>query len=120
MPFGFQFVLETSGKGSGGEFASGSYRRDDRRLELHFRYSLGLVTYHIGDDSLGHEEYMRFLGVFRNNRYPDFPKDPLDSFENLASDLKSYCSDFLSGAGDQFGQFTAELRRNPNKFVGVP
>src|SRR6266404_602801 len=38
---GFEFGFENEGRGSGGRFANGSYYRDDRRLELHFRGSLG-------------------------------------------------------------------------------
>jgi hypothetical protein len=42
---GFAFVAKASGRGSGGEFASGEFCRGNRALELHFRYSLGLVRY---------------------------------------------------------------------------
>src|SRR6266566_1803823 len=77
---GFRFMSATSGVGSGGRFASGKYVREDRSLELHFRHSLGLVTYHIEDVSIDHETYMRMLGVRDLCRYPDFPKNPLDSF----------------------------------------
>src|SRR5437868_689109 len=78
-PHGFNFVGGLTGKGSGGYFASGEYVRGDRRLELHFRYSLGLVTYHIGELSLTHDEYMRaLLGKDGGNKYPGFSDDPLD------------------------------------------
>ena len=101
-PYGFLFVLEKTGVGSGGRFASAKYVRGDRSLELHFRYSLGLVSYHIGNVSLDHEIYMRMLGFGETCSYPDFPKQALDSFGSLAKDLKLYCGDFLSGNGDQF------------------
>ena len=55
---GFAYAGTAIGKGSGGAFASGEYRRGDRRLELHFRHSLGLVKYHAGDVELSHEDYM--------------------------------------------------------------
>jgi len=42
---GFVYTQISAGAGSGGSFASGEFRRGDRRLELHFLYSLGLVTY---------------------------------------------------------------------------
>jgi hypothetical protein len=86
-PHGFVFELETVGTGSGGLFASGAFKKDERRLELHFRYSLGLVRYHINQDSLDHETYMRLLGVYGRNQYPDFPQEPLDSFRHLAADI---------------------------------
>lgn len=42
---GFVFGFGASGKGSGGLAAWGEFVRGARRLELNFRYSLGLVCY---------------------------------------------------------------------------
>ena len=116
---GFVFQLGACDKGSGGWFASGSYRRGERELELHFRGSLGLVTYHIGDDSLDHETYMRFVGAYGQNQYPGFPKEPIESFMHLASDISNYCTDFVSGDGSQFRAWAQEIRQNPMKFKGI-
>ena len=74
-PHGFGFLLTGNGVGSGGRFASGKYAREDGSLELHFRHSLGLVTYHLRDMSMSHETYMRMLGLLEQASYPDFPKD---------------------------------------------
>lgn len=119
VPHGFVFSLEATGQGYGGWFASGCYRKGERKLELHFRYSLGLVTYHIGADSLDHETYMRFADVYGQNEYPDFPKEPLDSFNHLANDIRSYCADFVSGGGLQFHSWATDLKKNPNMFKGL-
>jgi hypothetical protein len=119
-PHGFKFVFEKTGTASGGQFAFGKYVRGDRSLELHFRYSLGLVTYHIGESQLDHGSYMRSLGVYGKNSYPDFPTDPLESFQSLAQDLVRYCSDFLTGDGVEFHQHAAELRNEPKIFSGLP
>lgn len=118
-PSGFVFELEAHAKGSGGWFASGCYRRGDRTLELHYRHSLGLVTYHIGRESLDHETYMRFVGAFGRNQYPDFPKEPLDSFRHLASDISMYCSDFVTGDGSSFVSWAERFKKAPNMFKGV-
>jgi hypothetical protein len=100
---GFTFVEGLSGQGCGGLYASGEYVRGDRRLGLFFRYSLGLVTYHIGELSLPHLEYMRaLLGRNGENQYPGFSDDPLDGFRHLKHDLENFCTDFLSGTGDEF------------------
>jgi 1-acyl-sn-glycerol-3-phosphate acyltransferase len=115
---GFCFVFQHSGKGSGGNFASGYFVNGERRLEFHFRYTLGLVTYYIGDNSLDHGQYMRLLGA--HAAYPDFPKEPLDSFRSLASDLENYCSDFLAGDGTQFLRFIAEMKDNYRKSFKLP
>jgi hypothetical protein len=42
-PQGFYFEFRSEGPSSGGPFAWGEFVRGDRRLELHFRDSLGLV-----------------------------------------------------------------------------
>jgi hypothetical protein len=95
-PLGFKFIFGAAGKGSGGVFATGDFIRDDRRLELHFRQSLGLVRYHIGTSSAAHDAYMRELGVQSECRYPSFSDDPLVAFHDLAHDLK-FAVDFTNG-----------------------
>ena len=119
-PHGFKFVFEQAGKGSGGQFAFGKYVRGDRILELHFRYRLGLVTYHIGESSLDHESYMRSLGVYGKNSYPDFPTDPLRIRPVLAQDLVRTSQNFLIGDGAQFHQHAAQLKNKPKVFSGLP
>jgi len=110
---GFHFVPLASGKGSGGWSASGEFRRERgaelRRVELHFRYSLGLVRYHVNDVSLSHSDYMRAVNA--KNRYPGFSDDPLDGFRDLLHDLESYAGDFLGGPGDEFARCVQEAKR---------
>jgi hypothetical protein len=98
---GFRFAPGWSSCGSGGYFASGDYVREDRRLELHFRLSLGLVAYHICDVSVSHDDYLRALTKGAGgNQYPGFSDDPLDGFRHLAHDLQKFCGDFLAGGGE--------------------
>ena len=97
LPKGFRFQFREEGKGSGGNFACGEFVREDRRLELHFRQSLGLVRYHVGDQSAFHESYMRELGGWDQCRYPGFSEDPAAAFHDLAHDL-GLADDFLSGS----------------------
>jgi hypothetical protein len=94
-PHGFRWVF----RGSGGWFAWGGFVREDRTLELHFRLSLGIVAYHIGNLGASHETYMQALGVWGECRYPGHSTDPGSAFERLAHDL-AYAQDFLSGTGD--------------------
>jgi hypothetical protein len=96
---GFVWVPGSSGQGSGGKFDSGNFVRNERSLELHFQYSLGLVTYHIGSLAISHADYMIHTGHKSDSRYPGFSKDPLEAFRSLAYDLAHYCEDFLSGSG---------------------
>src|SRR5688572_17765486 len=90
VPHGFQFRLDEVGIGSGGHFAMGEYSRAQRALELHFRHSLGLVTYKLGSVNASHELMMRALHVQGQNEYPGFSEDPLDGFRHLARDLERY------------------------------
>ncbi|MEQ1521036.1 MAG: hypothetical protein ABL936_07175 [Aestuariivirga sp.] len=99
-PFGFVWFRGDSGKGSGGQFASGFFERGDRRLELHYRWNLGLVSYHVGQNGVSHEEYMRSLGHLSEARYPAVFENQLEAFEALTSDVRNFCEDFVSGSGD--------------------
>jgi hypothetical protein len=116
---GFVLELGRTGNSSGGPYASAAYTRGNRRLEFHFRHSLGLVQYHIGNDSLEHETYMRLMKVGESCLYPDFSKDPLDSFRSLAADIQTYCTDFTSGDGEQFHVLAAVFKTDPTMFKGI-
>ena len=107
--YGFVWAAKATGVGSGGPFASGEFQRRrfrlfrvERSLELHFRYSLGLVTYRVGRISRTHEDYMwAVVGRRSATHYPGFSTDPLDGFHHLRADLTENCAAFLRGpAGD--------------------
>ena len=94
------FLFSDSGKGnrSGGPFACGEFKNNDRWLELHFRGSLGMVSYHLNSRSMSHQDYMRsVIGKPNSSHYPGFSDDPLDGFRHLLLDLQEYGADFLSG-----------------------
>jgi hypothetical protein len=108
---GFTYTACGSGPSSGGDFARGSFKKDNRIIEIHFRHSLGLVTYHIGPDSLRHEVFMRaLLGQAGGNRYPGFSSDPISGFHGLRYDLEHFVSDFLNGAGNDFRRCVSEAK----------
>lgn len=118
--FKFRFLRE--GKGSGGAFASGEFVHGDRRLELHFRYSLGLVRYHVGKQNASHEYYMRELGVWDKCKYPSFSDNYRDAFEGLAHDL-SFAEDFWDGSAETLRRAaakeeSAEARRSADLAAG--
>ncbi len=106
IPHGFMFETLQEGKSSGGKFANGEYRRGNRRLVLHFRRSLGLVTHHVGDVFLSHEDYIRaLLGLSKvqgRNSYPGFSTDPIDGFRHLREDLERFGDIFLNGSDEEF------------------
>ncbi len=115
---GFKRSETGRSKGSGGGSAFASWIRGDRRLELHFRYSLGLVTYSVGPVSLSHEDYMwAHTGKRWATQYPGFSDDPVDAFRDLRADLEKNASSFLSGPDDHFFR---EVRRAANLREGSP
>jgi hypothetical protein len=97
-PRDFHFQFHGEDKGSGGASAWGEFVRSDRRLELHVRFNLGLVRYHVGAESASHDYYMRELGVRERCHYPGFSEDPKEAFLGLAHDL-AFADDFLTGTG---------------------
>jgi hypothetical protein len=90
--FGFTFQLNGYGRSSGGNFAAGLFARGDQYLEIHFRHSLGMVTYGWGDSRLGHADYLAGLG--ETGAYPGYGTEPLDAFRHLARDLAGPLSGF--------------------------
>lgn len=117
---GFVWTPLDSGHSSGGRFASGEFRRGTRRLELHFRYSLGLVQYHVGNLALSHEDYMwAVIGQRWASHYPGFSQEPLDGFRHLLADLQQFGSSFMSGSDQEFAghiQRAESLKRNTPRF----
>src|ERR1700683_3503583 len=98
-PCGFSRSPVRSGASSGGSFAFCEFSRGNRRLQLHFRWSLGLVEYQLDNVSLSHEDYMWSVRSQRwATDYPGFSKDPIDAFRHLAVDLVQNGQDFLRGS----------------------
>jgi hypothetical protein len=107
---GYAYDQGTAGRSSGGNFTSGAYEREDRKLEIHYRHGLGLVTYLVGLDSLQHEAFMRaLLGPEGGNHCPGFSTDPLVSFRDLLFDLEHFAGDFLGGGGQIFKQCVLDV-----------
>ncbi|HEY1484210.1 MAG TPA: hypothetical protein VGF19_15870 [Candidatus Acidoferrum sp.] len=119
----FRFALERAGKSSGGPFASGSYVNGNRSLELHVRDSLGLVTYHYGDSSMTHTDYMTaVLEGTPGNKYPGFSSERLDAFRDLAFDIDNFAGAFLTGDAIEFGRHlkTSKLQQQTKGFLRLP
>lgn len=113
-PHGFRFKPGPAGTSSGGAFASGTYVRGDRRLEIHFRQSLGLVAYHLGDQTLSHEAYMwSVLGPTGGNAYPGFSTDALHGFRGLAEDLERHAREFLAGSDNELARRFVHAAAHP-------
>jgi hypothetical protein len=105
LKYGFVYRKLASGASSGGHFASGEFFKDLRRIEFHLRYSLGMVTYHLGRQSMSHQDYMRsILGREHASHYPGFSSDPLDGFRHLLQDLEEHCSEFLTGSDESLSK----------------
>jgi hypothetical protein len=108
---GFVFVVETERQSSGGRSCSGAFVRGNRRLELHFCWSLGFISYQVGEMMLSHSEYLRAQGV--KGKYPGFSDKPIESFEHLRSDLDQAGRVFLSGNKEEFKQLVEKSKKFP-------
>jgi hypothetical protein len=112
-PLGFHFQKGVSGKSSGGSFITGFFKKDDQKLELHFRFSLGLVSYHFGEFKISHEDYMEQIGG--NNKYPGFSENPIDAFHDLAFDLENFCDVFVHGKRQEFEEIVKRNNKREKK-----
>jgi hypothetical protein len=111
QPYGFTFALETAALSSGGHSASGAFLDGNKGLELHFRYSLGLVSYQVGGIKIDHADFIAAQGGKGN--YPGFSTKPVDAFRHLADDLKSYGGPFFNKDTTQFAEIANKLKKNP-------
>jgi hypothetical protein len=119
--YGFEFKWGGSGHSSGGPYAFGAFVNGERKLELHYRFSLGLVQYHFGQLSLDHESYMGVvLGPSGGNHYPGFSEKPEDQFADLKFDLEHYASAFLLGNADEFSHHAVAARDLKQGFSRLP
>ncbi len=114
-PAGFKFALTNTGKGSGGQFAVGEFTRGDRRLELHYRYGLGIANYHVGGPPLSHNEFMRAQGAEKTAAFPTVLDKSLRGFHALLADLESHGSAFLDADPAPFLELAKWCAANPRK-----
>ncbi|HEX3904358.1 MAG TPA: hypothetical protein VH853_16085 [Polyangia bacterium] len=118
-PAGFAFVAVDDDDGSEGAWASGEFRRGERRLELHVRRALGLVRYHFGDQSLSHEDLVRGVRaldeISAEAQYPGFSDDPAAGFRHLRADLDRFGAVFLTGGAKAFRALKKWLDKHPKK-----
>ncbi len=103
-PLGFHFKLKGTGNSSGGNFACGQFVCDDKEIELHFRWSLGLVSYKVKNLILMHEDYINLLEKHGQNKYPNFSNNPNDAFTCLKFDLENLLKDFTENNAIEFRQ----------------
>lgn len=118
-PHGFVFSPVMHGKGSGGYCAIGTYCRQNRSLELHYRWGLGIVLYRIDDAELDHNTYMKLLNVADQSEFMRSALDKtLDGFNRLKLDIERFGHDFLSGDGIQFKALARRFKADPGMFSG--
>ena len=107
-PLNFKFQLLETGKSSGGEFASGQFVCGEKVIELHYRFSLGLVKYKIDNLELSHEEYIKLLDRVNESKYPNFSDNSMDAFNCLKHDLECLLTDFTENDDEIFKQKAPE------------
>ncbi|MBX3421877.1 MAG: hypothetical protein KF752_10025 [Pirellulaceae bacterium] len=112
-PAGFRFVMLTVGNSSGGQYSIGEFVRGNHRLELHYRFGLGIVIYHIGDRSLSHTELMRSQGFSKQAAFPTILDKSLLGFHAVLSDLRNCGGPFLDAESLQFALLSEWCVKNP-------
>ena len=117
-PHGFRFIAGDTGSSSGGDFASGTFMKDNHTLEFSVRHGLGQVEYILNGQRIGHEHYLRFAGHWEQRKYPAFGQSIQESFAGLAEDLGNFFTDFTAGEGTEFLAVIQRFRANPNKYKG--
>jgi hypothetical protein len=110
---GFSFEAGPTGRGSGGNFAAGSFVKGSRSLNFSVRYSLGLVSYSAGHHTISHEDYLRAIGA--KGRYPGFSERVIDGFDHLKSDLEEFFDAFLNGSDSELEVVCIAAENNPRK-----
>lgn len=114
-PNGFVFAPVAHGNGSGGPAAQGRFVRGTQTIDLHFRWTLGLVSYAWDDVVLSHADYLR--GLDAKGAYPGFCEDPLDGFRHLAQDLSGPVAGFVAGDRAEFDRAVAAVKAMPTTWL---
>ena len=114
-PSGFMFEHVTHGSGSGGPAAHGRFVRGSQSIDVHVRWSLGLVSYTWDDVVVSHADYLR--GLSATGSYPGFSDDPLDGFRHLARDLSGPLAGFVASDRAEFHQAVATGRSLPTTWL---
>jgi hypothetical protein len=108
---GFRLGQQKVGNGSGGHFAEVRWTRGEQYLELHVRYSLGLVTYGWDGESFRHADYMSWRQV--RGQYPGYGTDPIDGFRHLAADLNGAAAPLLTMTKTEFVEVASAIHALP-------
>jgi hypothetical protein len=112
---GFAFAPVAHGKGSGGPSAQARLVRGSQSIELHFRWSLGLVSYTWDGVVVSHADYLR--GLSAKGTYPGFSDDPLAGFRHLAQDLSGPLAGFVTGDRAAFDRAVAAAESMPTTWL---
>lgn len=112
-PAGFTFEVSMVGNPSGGRLAIGEFVRGSHRQELHYRFGLGIVIYHIGDCSLSHADLMRSQGLSKQAEFPTVLDKSLKCFYAVLSDLRKFGGPFLGADASQFAILAERYAKNP-------
>jgi hypothetical protein len=84
-------------------------------MDLHFRWTLGLVSYAWDSVVVSHADYLR--GLDATGAYPGFSEDPLDGFRHLAQDLAGPLAGFVAGDRAEFDRAVAAVKSMPTTWL---
>ncbi len=105
---GFSTTLVEPYRDKEGTYYSARFARPPRSVEFTHLYSLGPVTYAIGEFFVEHTCYMKALGV--TARYPSFENDSVSGYSAWLHDLQTLRSSFFTGPEQDRQQFANDTR----------
>jgi hypothetical protein len=91
-----------NGKGSGGQFTIATYKNEDKKFIIGYRFSIGELGYQFHNFKVGHSFYLDHLGYADRKQFPDFQSDDkLLAFRHVLHDLEFLIEDFFAGSCKQ-------------------
>ncbi|QEC57128.1 hypothetical protein [Flavisolibacter ginsenosidimutans] len=96
--YDFAFDKYENGKGSGGQFSVVTFKKNNKKFILGYRYSIGYVIYQCDESQVSHDFYLNGLGFAEQKQFPDFQSDDkLLAFHHVLHDFQYLINDFFAG-----------------------
>ena len=96
--YGFKFEDFQFNKDSDGNFAFASYRKENKKFLIDYRFSIGQVLYQYNNCIASHPFYLDHLGFADKKLHKDFISDyQNEAFAHLLHDFEYLVDDFFTG-----------------------
>ena len=104
---GFEFDNFEDGKDSGGEFTVGTYKKEQKKFVIDYRFSIGQVLYRFEHSVVSHPFYLDQLGFAGSRRHNGFLSDDKpEAFHHILFDFEFLLEDFFIGKCTKLQNFS--------------